>query len=434
MSLHESLEAPDGSALTWILDHCARYPGSYEIPLRTMYAINSNPAKPVTGNRAPDMFIRNSTSTKSSRSSQDDSFDSATDLRAQLTHQISRLPSQPCSLPPSFITSFLRRCFTLELEKVDFPQALTALDYLKDLETRWKKEMAAALQRLNIRPEDANQKELARKYPGVMKWIDMIHLKGRRLEVLYTQVYIGLRRFCLINEMMLDPYNKANCIALLNTLFPPITEATVAPTPQLTPRLLRAQRDGFFSYITAVETRGKDVLFPILRQGAPEGDMSSWPLIHDVMSRYLALANDIIDECVLVNEPIPQEKDASHHSHKGRKVDSGISFGSTGTDRTSSEDVAEKPLPQFPAPKSGWAKGGSALERLAREIRKLGDGAKSKNLKKMKSTPVLQRPGSHHSYTESSFFEIDEQKRRRLIGEATSRKNSQSQGSTAGSQ
>jgi hypothetical protein len=45
----------------------------------------------------------------------------------------------------------------------------------------------------------------------------------------------------------------------------------------------------------------------------------------------------------------------------------------------------------------------------------------------MKSTTALNsRPGSQQSSAESSFFEIDEQKRRRLLGEATSRKISQS--------
>lgn len=193
----ESLDAPNGRALTWIFDHCLRYPGSYEIPLRTMYALNCNPAK---GNHSPDTAFtpRNSSSTKSSRSSHDNSVDAAADFRAQLIHQISRLPSQPCSLPPSFITSFLRRCFTPELERVDFPQALTALDYLKDLDNRQRNEVFAALQRLNIRREDVEEPvnpELARKYPGVVAWVKQINDKEYKAEILYTSLYLGLRRW-----------------------------------------------------------------------------------------------------------------------------------------------------------------------------------------------------------------------------------------------
>ena len=195
-----SLNSPNGASLTWIFDHCLRYPGSYEIPLRTMYTINCNPAK--HPNRAPETAFspRNSTSSGSSASDhgEQDSVDAAADLRSALSHQISRLPSQPCSLPVVFLTSYLRRVFPVELTDVDFLQSLTALDYLKDLETRWKKEISNAIQRLNISREDAEdplRSELALQYPGVMSWLESINAKARRLEALYTQVYVGLRRW-----------------------------------------------------------------------------------------------------------------------------------------------------------------------------------------------------------------------------------------------
>jgi hypothetical protein len=195
--VQETLDTPDGSALTWILDHYLRYPGSYELPLRTMYALNSNPA---SGRRSPETAFShrstNSSSSKSSQSSQDVSLDAAADFKAQLTHQISRLPSQPCSLPPSFITTFLRRCFSAQLEDVDFPQALTALDYLKDFDIRRRKEVAAALQRLGVESSDLKERsELSKKYPGVVSWIESLDAKTRKVEALYTQVYIGLRRW-----------------------------------------------------------------------------------------------------------------------------------------------------------------------------------------------------------------------------------------------
>lgn len=31
----------DGAAFTWLLEHILTYPGTYEIPLRTMYTLNS---------------------------------------------------------------------------------------------------------------------------------------------------------------------------------------------------------------------------------------------------------------------------------------------------------------------------------------------------------------------------------------------------------
>ncbi|KAL4785907.1 hypothetical protein BJX76DRAFT_150524 [Aspergillus varians] len=413
----EKLDAPDGSALTWIFDHLLRYPGTYEIPLRTMYALNCNNMRPqVPGAQLPETaFARRPSSPKSS---------AAEDLRAQLSHQISRLPSQPCSLPPSFVTSFLRRCFAPQLEDIDFPQALTGLDYLRDLETRRKKEIAAALDRLGLQPDSSKQDaEFAKKYPGVMMWIESIRAKGCKVEALYTQIYIGLRRWTLLNEMLMEPMNKANCIAMLNTLFPPVAEATITPTSQLTPQILRSQRDGFFRYISAIETNGKQVLNKVIEQGAPEGESTGWPLVRDALDKYLRTANEIIDECAMVNGPASLDEGlgSTSRGHKGRKADSGISFGSLGelptpsiASNISSEDITEKPLP--PPPKGTHTKtGGSTLERLARELRKLSDGGKVKGLRKMKSTNTLgARTDTFSSTNEESFFELDETKRKRL--------------------
>ncbi|PWY91018.1 hypothetical protein BO70DRAFT_83072 [Aspergillus heteromorphus CBS 117.55] len=426
MARHEEkMDAPDGSALTWIFDHCLRYPGTYEIPLRTMYELNCNPTRtPVTGTRAPETAFHRPSNSSTSQ----DSVDAAADFRFQLTHQIARLPSQPCSLPSSFVTSFLRRCFTPELEEVDFPQALTALDYLKDLENRRRKEVAAALQRLGVEPKDVQgNTELAEKYPGVLAWLGNINAQARRVEALYTQVYVGLRRWTLINEMLMEPFNKATCSAMLNTLFPPITDATVPPTSHLTVEILRSQRDGFFRYIIAVEANGPDVLAKVIAQGARDGEENGWPVVREALDKYLRSANDIIDECMTVTGPLSSEGlESQSRGHKGRKVDSGISFGSSenilgGDGNKSCEDVAEKPLP--PPPSKGH-KSGSTLERLARELRKLGESGKTKNLKKMKSTSALgARSGNLHSRSEEeSIFEIDEQKRRRLLWEASNRK------------
>ncbi|KAF7588948.1 hypothetical protein BBP40_004989 [Aspergillus hancockii] len=435
----ELLDAPDGSALTWIFDHCLRYPGSYELPLRTMYALNCNPTRqPAPANRPPETAFceRPSHSAKSSVSSQDASLDRAADFRALLTHQISRLPSQPCSLPPSFVTSFLRRCFTPDLSDVDFPQALTGLDYLKDLEIRRRKEVKAALERLQIKPDDLKEKaELGKKWPNVLAWIESNCAKTRKADALYTQVYIGIRRWTLINEMLLTPYNKANCIAMLNTLFPPVTEGTVGPTPQLTSQILKSQRDGFFRYIAAYETNGRQILDKVIAQGAPEGEENGWPLVRDALDKYLRLTNEIIDDCAMVNDQSSLEVEQDSQSR--RKVDSGISFGSADKFHTPSvhssnapEEIFDKPLP--PAPKDPQPKtGGSTLERLARELRKLklSEAGKVKSLKKMKSASALAtRPEDIPSHTpdNSSFFEIDEQKRKRLIWEATTRKRAHS--------
>lgn len=467
----EAFAASDGAALTWILDHYLRYPASYEIPLRSMYALNAKPTTQplstttVAGNLYAETAFQPRASTNSSQSSSsavsDTPSDVAAQFKAQLITQISRLPSQPCSLPPSFITSFLRRCFAVQLEKVDFPQALTGLDYLRDLEKRRRKEVVASLQRLQIDPHDLRQREaLANKYPGVLSWITSMETKEKKVEALYTQVYLGLRRwvcliFCpstdarltpeqtLINEILLEPYNRANCYAMLNTLFPPVTEATTPPTSQLTHQILKSQRDGFFRYISAFEKNGARILDRVIKQGARDGEENGWPLVRDALDKYLRIANEIIDECAAVNDPASLEpKDhVDSRDRKGRKADSGISFASSGkystittsssATRSSSSSsssaggngvVFDKPLP--PSPSFRPPKTGSKLERLARELKKLGDAGKSKSLRTMRSTSALghrsENPPSRP--VEGSFFDDDEHKRRRLIWEATNRK------------
>jgi hypothetical protein len=110
--------------------------------------------------------------------------------------QMSQLPTQPTSLPPSFITAFLGRCFPPDLVCVDFPQALTGLDYLKDLETRRQREVVYALGRTQIDPAILdNELELRRQYPGVARWKHSIKSQEQIIETLYTQLYIGLRRW-----------------------------------------------------------------------------------------------------------------------------------------------------------------------------------------------------------------------------------------------
>lgn len=194
------IEASDGSALPLILEHYLAYPGSYEIPLRTMYTLNCAPRSLLRPSAAATGFHESAFAPRNvDQGSSMPGADPAAQFKAHLIAKISKLPTQPCSLPPQFIISFVRRCFPPRLDEVDFPQALTALDYLRDLETRRRKDVTAALKRLAVQRGDPEQKEeLRNKYPGVVSWVESIEDKERKLEFLYTQVYLGVRRWvCL---------------------------------------------------------------------------------------------------------------------------------------------------------------------------------------------------------------------------------------------
>ncbi|OQD85695.1 hypothetical protein PENANT_c009G05163 [Penicillium antarcticum] len=443
---YETLDAPDGSSLTWIFDHCLRYADQYEISLRAAYELNCHPTKStMAGSNTPSVLSRNSVWSKASksthRSSDTPSFDGDANaqFRAFLTRTVSQLPSQPCSLPPSFTTSFVRRCFCLDLAEVDFAQALTALDYLKDLQDRWKKEIDAAFRRLNVTADDARDaknSELASQYPGVMAWYQEINGKARMIDFLYTQVYVGLRRWILINEMMLEPYNKPNCLALLNTLLPPVHASTLTPTQQLAPKTLENHRDAFFTFIIKFEENPR-ILDPIMKQGTRPGDDNAWPAVYDTMDRYLTAVVEVIDECALINDRSEVTKSSS------RRADSGISFVASRplsrptTSYSQETQDSEKPLPNFPAPPV-LSKHGSILERFAssmsgwtkKDPKKEQKKERARSLKKMKSCKDISGlPDSSFSpqhispnFNTKMLFDMTEEKRQRLIDEAKARK------------
>ena len=205
----------ESSVYTWILEHVLAYPGTYEIPLRTMYTLNSAPS----AQQQPRQSLRPDTPSLSSSTSSLDGSPQTPEFPLDQRHQlpqgssrdhfkqclmehISQLPSQPFSLPPSFITSFVRRCFTEDLCMVDFTQALTAMDYLKDLDGRRRKELTAALQRLGLDKNAAKEHNLSPSHsPRISDWIKSMQEKERKVEALFTQVYIGLRRWVCPNPM-----------------------------------------------------------------------------------------------------------------------------------------------------------------------------------------------------------------------------------------
>lgn len=210
-----STSSTEGAAFPWILEHLLAYPGTYELPLRTMYTLNStttaqqHPRQSAQSNQSIQPGTPSLSSTASSPDSSPASPSFPPDQQQQLaahnatehfksclmTH-ISKLPSQPFSLPPTFITSFVRRCFTADLCLVDFTQALTALDYLKDLDSRRKRELALVLQRLGIKQSIAEQgKGEVSKNVSITEWVQSMRDKERKVEALYSQVYIGLRRW-----------------------------------------------------------------------------------------------------------------------------------------------------------------------------------------------------------------------------------------------
>lgn len=489
---------PDGRALVWIYEHCLRYPTTYDIPLRHMYTINCNSAykpRPTSGNSGnafSQQKHRHSNSTRSTgsadtsnsnehsdttpRSSADiDEIDGAHDFNAMMENHVARLPSQPCSMSVVFLLKFLRGCFTENSDDVDFNQALSAIDWMRDLHIRWKKGFDSALAALGITRtdlEELDHGQLAAKFPTSIGWLWDMFAKAHNLEAMYGQLYLNLRRWTLINEILLEPKARSNHLALLNSLYPPIMDPALLPE-KVTPRLIQMTRDGFFQWVDIVhkncanvkdfQTAQKwawDTLHPIFRDQAPEGEKTTWLYTYHTIQKYLNLAENVTAACeaiTLSRAPVPEDRypsdlideaqpaeeiqppnealsefrftdepqspGGSQRSKKTRKADSGISFGS------SSSANRDKPLPDFPVIQDKPRKV-SGLERLAGELKRIGF-SKPKSLKKMKSTSTLNfRSPSQLSHTDSNF-EVDEDMRRRLIEQARYRKNSNASSSAS---
>ena len=251
--------------------------------------------------------------------------------------------------------------------------------------------------------------------------------------------------------MRLEPFNKASCIAMLNTLYPPTTSGS--PTRQLSPAVLASQRNAFFRYIQGVEKNGRGILKNLENQGARSGDANGWPPVREVIDQYLRTAAGVIEDCLQVTSPEVFTAADEESRRAERRTDSGVSFAtgdrpstsdSSGSVRkpSSSSSSVNKPLPPSPrrelpsrsttAPLN-TKKPMSTLEKIARGIESFrsradakettahGDREKARNLKKMISTTSMSGSKVKHGRNTSGDyrpFEIDDSKRQKLILEA----------------
>lgn len=193
------------------MEHLLMYPGTYELPLRTMYAVNRSaqdqlqPSLPWSASALRTAGVAGDTTATNTTDSPTLNMDqqqeavnmAAAQLRANMLAQLALLPTQPCSLPPPFVTSFIRRCFPEELTLVDFPQALAAMEYLQGLEARRVREKVHALKRLGLSEDQSVEitESSSDAEKAVAEWVNTIRDGGRKVEALYTQCYVALRRW-----------------------------------------------------------------------------------------------------------------------------------------------------------------------------------------------------------------------------------------------
>ena len=98
------------------------------------------------------------------------------------------------------LRSYVRKCFCEALCDVDFYQALRAIEYLAVHDSHRKRAVRGALRRLDVDVDDqasmnTQKDKLRNSCRGAHERVRSIEDKSRKAEALYTQVYIGLRRW-----------------------------------------------------------------------------------------------------------------------------------------------------------------------------------------------------------------------------------------------
>lgn len=177
-----------------------------------------------------------------------------------------------------------------------------------------------------------------------------------------------------MNEMMLTPFNKANCLAMLNTLFP--SKLNSPPTRHVSVQRMADQRHKFADYIRAVEKHNStDCLHNIIVQDARAGETTGWPLTHEYIEKYLMLANDLIATCYQLSNYGNLE---GPRTMRRGKQDSGISISSderpasSGTNATASSGSTFSSRKYLrPHASTVFGDGRPTLERIGKELRKM---------------------------------------------------------------
>jgi hypothetical protein len=99
--------------------------------------------------------------------------------------------SKSHGLPPSFVEQFCLKVFSLEYEHVDFNQALTAIDYLRDFEYSRRQSLRAAAKRIGITKE--NWRDVLKDYPDVVNWVEEVQDTELNIEEWYASAFVDLR-------------------------------------------------------------------------------------------------------------------------------------------------------------------------------------------------------------------------------------------------
>lgn len=425
-----------------LLEQIFSHAGGKDLPLRTMFILNcasrGQPLPKVPENPDEGHF------------------------QSVLQTEFSQLPLQRTSLPYSFVKKFVRETFgSSHLDAVNFSQALTALDYLKDIEMRRTKSIKDMWTRIDLDTWESIDEKVSRD-EAVIKIFNHVNRLEKAADDMYAWLYVHLRQWILINEIKFQKFDKHNCMAMLNTLWPPIP----SPVPAgVTSDIVQSQRKDFFKAINTMPKHNPE-LERLMMQNARSGEPNGWSCVVYIFERYMKKVDSLIDlsDAIQsradldahalprhnVQEPPPStpvESSQDLYSRKGRKVDSGVSFASNSSKRpstsgshSSASSFYKQDMSQtmsqfdFSEPKTPKAQRlRNAVSRIARKKRDedaTADKEKSKGLRKMRSLSTIARDFKDRNMSGTSLagasrhgsvvepFDAEQMKRHRMAYES----------------
>ncbi|CZT00178.1 uncharacterized protein RCO7_08399 [Rhynchosporium graminicola] len=224
-------------------------------------------------------------------------------------------PQNRKALPAHFVRKYcLDRVFVSDFKDVNFDHALTALDYLRDLEYTRRTALRQAALGLGIN-EHTWRRVLWGNVPA-LKWVEETQGNELRIELMYSDLFLDLRIWTMTSVLLANDFNKAAALAMLNTLFPPAVQDL--PNPRINPRVLLEQRAIFYRYTLSVEQNDIGIVIDFKEKLSQPDNRHQWPMVRGTLERYTNLAEKMIQQAseatdmlrFRVSEPLDSPKPA----------------------------------------------------------------------------------------------------------------------------
>lgn len=210
-------------------------------------------------------------------------------------------------LPPDFVRKMiLSSIFRSDYKDIDFRQALTGLDYLRDLEETRRCCLRETATRLGITVD--NWRDVLAVNVVALEWVEEVLRNETVVEAYYARIYVNIRiwvsklwttRFrstdklqTMVHELNQPSFYKPNVLAMLNTLFPPSIEEL--PNSRIPASVLHKHRASLYHYMLAVESGKHQPLNAFVAKHLRIGTSYSWPETRLQLEKYTELADSMI--------------------------------------------------------------------------------------------------------------------------------------------